>query len=184
MPNRSLIVLAAALAMLAGSLAVATAAPPAKARGKAHAAPVVRMLVDGVASDWDAGRRLVSLDGADVAKGPKALRRAVRRGVTVTLRITAATRLTAVDADGNRARVTPRELFDELDLAADAVDVEASARVPRTVRATAGEVVLPATRVVVHLPPAVEDDPAGDPDDPAWDDGGALSREILALIDP
>jgi hypothetical protein len=42
MPNRSLIVLAAALAVLAGSLAAATAAPPKKARGKAPAAPAVR----------------------------------------------------------------------------------------------------------------------------------------------
>ena len=52
--------------------------------------------------------------------------------------------------------------------------MEAAARVPRTVRAAAGEVVLPATRVVTSTcRRSVEDDPAGDPDDPAWDDGGA-----------
>ncbi|MGE0028880.1 MAG: hypothetical protein AB7U07_17460 [Thermoleophilia bacterium] len=123
MPTRSLIVLAAALAVLAGTLGSATAAPHGKARGKAPAAPAVRAQVDGVASDWDAGLGLVSLDAADVAKGPRALRRLVRRGVTVTLRITPATRLTVVDADGNRSRVAPADLFDALDMAVDDVDV-------------------------------------------------------------
>jgi hypothetical protein len=169
MPNRSLIALAAALAMLAGSLAAATAAPPKTSRGKAPA-PSVRTLVDGVASDWDAGRRLVSLDGADVAEGPKALRRAVKRGVTVTLRITGGTRLIAVDADGHRARITPAELFEELDLAEDEVDVEAGGRVAKVVRPAAGEIVVPASRVVIHLPPVLEDDPSADPEDPAWDE--------------
>lgn len=172
MPTRSLIVLAATLAVLAGSLTAAAAAPHAKTRGKAPAGPAVRTLVDGVASDWDAAHGLVSLDSADVSKGPRALRRMVRRGVTVTLRITAATRLIVVDADGGRARVTTRELFDDLDLAEDEVDVEAGGRLPQAVRATAGEVVVPASRVVVYLPPVAVDDPGADTDDPAWDDGG------------
>lgn len=180
MPTRPFIVLAAALAMLAGALGAATAAPHAKAHGKAPAASAVRTQVDGVASDWDADRGLVCLDAADVAKGPGALRRLVRRGVTVTLRITAATRVTVVDADGNGTRVAPPDLFDELDLAADDVDVEAAGRLPRIVRAPAGEIVMPASRVVVTLPPALEDDPGADPDDsgtgddpPVADDSGA-----------
>ncbi len=65
--------------------------------------------------------------------------------------------------------MTPRELFDELDLAADEVDVEAGGRLRRNVRATAGEVVMPASRVVMYLPPVPEDDPGVD--DPAWDEG-------------
>ena len=173
MPYRSLAALVSALAVLAGSLTAATAAPSHGHRGKGSAAPAVRTLVDGVASDWDAGRGLVSLDQAGVSKGPRALRRAVRRGATVTLRITGATRLVVVDADGDRARVTPQEFFDALDLATDEVDVEASGRLPRAVRAAGGEVVVPASRVVTYLPPVLDDDPAADPDDPAWDDGGA-----------
>ncbi|HMN98866.1 MAG TPA: hypothetical protein PKD59_05585 [Miltoncostaeaceae bacterium] len=172
MPTRPLIVLAAALAVLVGTLGSATAAPHAKARGKAPATPAVRTQIDGVASDWDAGLGLLSLAPADVAKGPRSLRRLVRRGVTVTLRITATTRLTMVDADGNRIRIAPADLFDALDLAADDVDVEAAGRLPRVVRAQSGEVVMPASRVVVTLPPALGDDPGADPDDPSWDDPG------------
>jgi hypothetical protein len=104
---------------------------------QAPAGPSVRTLVDGVASDWDAGRRLVSLDAPDVSKGSKALRRAVKRGVTITQKVTGGTRLIAVDADGHRARIAPAEPFDELDLAEDEVDVEASGRVPRVVRPAA-----------------------------------------------
>jgi hypothetical protein len=169
MPTRSIAVLSSALVILGASLSAATAAPSAKPRGKAPA-PSVRALVDGVASDWDAARRLVSLDGADVSKGPKALRRAAKRGVTLTLRISGGTRLIAVDADGNRARITVAELFDELDLAEDEVDVEASGRVAKVVRPASGEIVVPASRVVIHVPPVVEDDPSADPEDPAWDE--------------
>jgi hypothetical protein len=165
MPTRSIAVLSSALVLLAASLSAATAAPSPKPHGKAPA-PAARTLVDGVASDWDAGRRLVSLDAPDVAKGPKTLRRAVRRGVTITLKVTAGTRLIAVDADGHRARITAAELFDELDLAEDEVDVEASGRVPRLVRPAVGEIVVPASRLVVYLPPLAEDDLA----DPAWDE--------------
>jgi hypothetical protein len=183
MPTRSIAVLSSALVILGASLSAATAAPSAKPRGKASAGPAVRTLVAGVASDWDAGRRLVSLDGAAVAKGPKALRRAVRRGVTITLRISGGTRLIAVDADGHRARITPAELFDELDLADDDVDVEAGGRVAKVVRPAGGEIVIPASRVVIHLPPVVEDDPSADPADPTWDedDPGA---DIPADDDP
>lgn len=183
MPTRSFIALAAALAVLAGSMVAATAAPRGKARGKAPEAAAVRTLVDGVASDWDAARGMVSLDAAHVATGPRGLRRLVRRGVTVTLKITPATRVAVVDAGGGRVRVTPRELFDELDMAADEVEVEAGGRLPRAVRAAAGEVVMPASRVVVHLPPAVEDDPGADPGDPGADDGGA-GDDLPATDDP
>jgi hypothetical protein len=169
MPARSLVTLSSALVLLATVLAAASAAPSAAPRERAQG-PAVRTLVDGVATDWDAGRRYVSIGSADVSRGSRMLRRAVRRGVTVTLKLTPATRLTAVDADGGRARITPAELFDELDLAADEVGVEASARVPARTRPVAGEVVLPASRIVVYLPPAVGDDPAADPADPVWDD--------------
>jgi len=183
MPTRSIAVLSSALVILAASLSAATAAPSPKTRGKVPA-PSVRTLVDGVASDWDAGRRLVSLDGADVAKGPKALRRAAKRGVTVTLKITGGTRLIAVDADGHRARIAPAELFDELDLAEDEVDVEAGGRVAKVVRPADGEIVVPASRVVIHLPPTPEDDPYADPeDDPEADvpvGDGPIDDEDLA----
>jgi hypothetical protein len=173
MPTRSIAVVSSALVILAASLSAATAAPSPKAHGKAPAGPSVRTLVDGVASDWDAGHRLVLLDAPDVSKGSKALRRAVRRGVTITLKVTAGTRLIAVDADGHRARITPAELLDELDLAGDEVDVEASGRVPKVVRPAAGEIVIPASRMVIYLPPMMEDDPAADlpvGDDPIDDE--------------
>jgi len=155
MPTRSIAVLSSALVILAASLSAATAAPSPKTRGKVPA-PSVRTLVDGVASDWDA-----------VDQG---LRRAAKRGVTVTLKITGGTRLIAVDADGHRARIAPAELFDELDLAEDEVDVEAGGRVAKVVRPADGEIVVPASRVVIHLPPTPEDDPYADPeDDPGAD---------------
>ena len=182
MPTRSIAVLSSALVILAASLSAATAAPAPKPRGKAPA-PSVRTLVDGVAADWDAGRRLVSLDAPDVSKGPKALRRAAKRGVTITLKITGGTRLTAVDADGHRARITPAELFDELDLAEDEVDVEAGGRLAKVVRPAAGEIVVPASRVVIHLPPVLEDDPSADPTDPAWD-GDDPGAEVPVGDDP
>ena len=43
---------------------------------------------------------------------------------------------------------------------------------PKAVRPAAGEIVVPASRVVVHLPPVLEDDPA----DPAWDEGDPASE--------
>ncbi len=179
MPTRPFIAIAAALAVLAGSLSAAVAAPHAKARGKAPAAPAVRTLVDGVASDWDAAAGTVALDAAQLRGGPKALRRAVRRGAAVTVTVGASTRIVVEDADGVRSRVTASELFDDLDLAEDDVDVEASARVPRTARASGGQVTLPATRVVAYLPPAAEDDPATDEgDDPGWDDGGGSEDPV------
>ena len=182
MPTRPLIALAAALLVGLTSLSAATATPAAGARATAPA-PVVRTQVDGVASDWDAARGLVSLQMTDVSAGSRGLRRAVRRGVTVTLRLTSATRLTAVDAEGRRARLTPAELFDELDLAGDEVGVEASGRVPRNLRPVAREIVLPASRLVVYLPPMMADDPAEDPDDPAWE-GDAPVADAPAADDP
>ena len=173
MPTRHLIALTAALAMAGTSIAAATAAPGHGAGVRARDARTVPVQVEGVASDWDAADGAIALDGAELRGGPKALRRAVRRGATVTLTIGASTRIVVEDADGVRSRVAADELFDDLDLAEDDVDVEATARVPRTARASGGEVTLPATRVVAHLPPAAEDDPgAGDADDPGDDDGG------------
>jgi hypothetical protein len=179
--TRWVIALAAALAVLAGSLSAATAAPRAAARAKAPKAPAVRALVDGVASDWDAAAGTVDLDAAALRGGPAALRRAVRRGAAVTVTVGPSTRIVVQDADGVRSRVTAGELFDALDLAEDDVELEASARVPRTARARRGTVTLRATRVVAYLPPAATDEPGADEgddpgwdggDDPGWDDGG------------
>jgi len=167
MPTRPLAAIAAAIALAGASLAAAAAAP---AR---HAQPV-RVQAHGVAADWDAARGSVVLDAAALRGGPPGLRRAVRRGATVTLRIGPATRVVVEDAEGVRHRVDAGELFDELDLAADDVDVEATARVPRGARASRRGVLLRATRLVAHLPPAAEDDTWTDEgDDPGWEDGGA-----------
>jgi hypothetical protein len=172
MPTRSLIALTAALAIAGTSIAAATAAPGHRGGVRARDAHPVRVQADGVASDWDAGDGSIDLDAADLRGGPRALRRAVRRGATVTLVIGPSTRILVEDADGVRSRETADELFGDLDLASDEVDLEASARVARTARASGGEVVLPATRVVAYLPPAAEGDPGADEDDPGWDDGG------------
>lgn len=173
MPTRPLIALTAAVA-LAGTSIAAAAAPGHGAGVRTRDARAVPVLAEGVAGDCDAADGSIALDGVELRGGPKALRRAVRRGATVTVRIGPSTRIVVEDADGVRSRVAPDELFDDLDLAADDVDVETAARVPRTARAPGGEVTLPATRVVAHLPPAAADDPGTDEgDDPGVDDGGA-----------
>jgi hypothetical protein len=175
MPTRPIIALTAALVLAGSAVAAAGAAPGHGSGVRARDAHAVRVQAEGVASDWDAAAGGVALDGAELSGGPRALRRAVRRGAGVTLRIGPSTRIVVEYADGVRSRVDADELFDDLDLAADDVDLEAVARVPRTARAAGGEVELPATRVVAYLPPAAEDDPGTDAgDDPGLDDGGAV----------
>jgi hypothetical protein len=174
MPTRPLVALTAALAVAGASLTAATAA---RSHGKAvpsKAANVVHLQLDGAATNWSAARGTVTLGGARVSGAPKAVRRAIRRGAAVTLRLSAATRVVVEDGEGTRSRVTAAALFDELDLADGEVAVEAGGRVARTARASGGRVVIPATRVVAYLPPVAEDDPDTDlgEEDPGWDDGG------------
>jgi hypothetical protein len=174
MSPRPLAALTAALAIAGASLTAATAAPSHGTAGPSKAAPSAHIQLNGAASNWSAARGTVALTGVRVSGGPKAVRRAVRRGATVTLRLGAATRVVVVDGDGDRSRVTAAALFDELDLAEGEVAVEAGGRVPKAARASGRRVVIPATRVVAHLPPAAEDDPDADlgEEDPGWEDGG------------
>ena len=156
-----------------GLVLTASAAPRPHAQRSASAPPPARVMVDGLAGDWDADASHLTVVDPDVHGGSRAARRLLRARDEIDLGIVPATRIVTEDADGVRERIDADTLFADLDESLDDVNVEAAALVRRRAgRRGAAVLTITAKRIVVHLPADVEADPADESvDDPSPEDG-------------
>lgn len=168
MRQRTLVAATTALATL-GLVLTASAAPRPHAPRSAPAPAPARVLVDGLAGDWDADASYLTVIDPDVRGGSRAARRLLRARDEIDLGIRPATRIVTEDADGVRERIDADTLFADLDESADDLEVEATALVGRRAgRRGRAALTVTAKRIVLHLPADVEADPGDDPiDDPS-----------------